>query len=96
MKEDVSCPGNALFIKKYDGAHGYGIFDLCIAGDNTKFATVVGHCYSFRSAVLLCAVLCSPFFCSTLLSFPLLCFAVPFFLNLENIDSFSLLHLIMQ
>ena len=45
LKEDPStnCDENmsALLIKTYEGAHGYGVLDLCIASDNTKFATVV-------------------------------------------------------
>lgn len=45
LKEDPSTNSDenmsALLIKTYEGAHGYGILDLCIASDNTKFATVV-------------------------------------------------------
>ena len=45
LKEDPSSShsdnGAALLIKTYEGAHGYGILDLTIASDNTKFATVV-------------------------------------------------------
>jgi mitogen-activated protein kinase organizer 1 len=32
----------ALLIKTYTGVHGYGILDLCIASDNSKFASVGG------------------------------------------------------
>lgn len=51
MKEDPSKPGQALLIKTYSGAHGYSIFDLSIASDNSKFATVGGDKTAFLTDV---------------------------------------------
>jgi len=47
IKEDPSKSGQALLIKSYTGGHGYSIFDLVIAHDNSKFATVGGDKAAF-------------------------------------------------
>ena len=61
LKDDLG--GNvssALQIKSYGGVHGYGILDLCITHDNSKFASVGGDRAAFlwdvpTGIILLCS-----------------------------------------
>ena len=50
VKEDpasISQPGNMLSITVYSGAHGHGVLDVCIARDNSRFASCGGDRAAF-------------------------------------------------
>ena len=48
LKETPGSPeGDAMLIRAYDGAHGYGVLDVCIAPDNSRFVSAGGDRAAF-------------------------------------------------
>jgi mitogen-activated protein kinase organizer 1 len=44
-KDDIQVANQGLLIKTYSGSHGYGILDLAISKDNSKFVSAGGDKY---------------------------------------------------
>ena len=42
-----SAEGDAMLIQAYGGAHGYGVLDVCIASDNSRFVSAGGDRAAF-------------------------------------------------
>jgi len=47
LRRDPIRPSSPLLIKSYEGAHGHGLSDICIAQGNAKFATCGGDKLAF-------------------------------------------------
>lgn len=47
FKADPTQGGAAMLIKSYAGVHGYGVLDLCISADNSRFASAGGDRAAF-------------------------------------------------